>query len=302
MSDERVGIESDLVNKYPGDSLSHVDIILKINGKNYIANLISDLSRIKTHRRVNSFCFELNRISYNVSPSADGIRYGKRLLSDVIDTNEDLAIDRRKYLKRLEKHYGKIDFLSREEVEQLDTKLGYSFSSSSVSKEVGRGLYSEDVLDRIRKEFDNPETLKKYVLHGQDVPEGEILKYKLDYIFQNIDRFTEYNSNNINYLENIRYYIYVVKRLLKPYETQKIQSYVATVDGNFDDIISIIRVRPDEENSRAFYYLYSKDEKKYIEKTPEKIRDYLNSFEDKSLKIVGKFDRYNARDVKDLDI
>lgn len=60
LTDKRIGIEAETVKKNAESSLSHVDTILKIEGKTYIANLIADLSRIKTSRRTNWFCFDLS--------------------------------------------------------------------------------------------------------------------------------------------------------------------------------------------------------------------------------------------------
>ena len=162
-----------------------------IDGKNYIANLISDLSRIKTARRVNNFGYDLSRY-----------------VQDPIIKEENEF-----YLKRLEQHYGKIDSLTREDIEKLDKKLGYSFFVPKISKENERGIYTEDTIELLRKDMDNPEVFKKYVLHNQDVPKEDLLKYKLDYIFENIDKITKYNSN-VNYLENIRYYMYIARKIL----------------------------------------------------------------------------------------
>ena len=89
LKDKRVGIEAETVEKYPKKPLSHVDTILKIDGNAYVANLIADLSRIKTSRRTNWFCFDLSRPT------------GKRAVD----------IDRADYLHRLEQKYGKIDNL-----------------------------------------------------------------------------------------------------------------------------------------------------------------------------------------------
>lgn len=61
LKDKRIGISADLVKRYPENPITHIDTILKIDEKNYITNLVSDLSRIKTSRRVNSFCFDLSR-------------------------------------------------------------------------------------------------------------------------------------------------------------------------------------------------------------------------------------------------
>ena len=43
LRDKRIGISADLVKKYPESPITHIDTILKIDGKNYITNLISDL-------------------------------------------------------------------------------------------------------------------------------------------------------------------------------------------------------------------------------------------------------------------
>ena len=59
LKDSRVGISADLVKREPESDCGHIDTILKIDEKNYIANLIIDLSRIKTSRRTNRFCFDL---------------------------------------------------------------------------------------------------------------------------------------------------------------------------------------------------------------------------------------------------
>lgn len=103
LRDNRIGISADLVKKDPENPITHIDTILKIDGKNYITNLISYLSRIKTSRRVNKFCFDLK------------------------EENES-------YLKRLELYYSKIDSLTRRDIEKLDKKLGYSFFIPEISK------------------------------------------------------------------------------------------------------------------------------------------------------------------------
>ena len=69
--------------------------------------------------------------------------------------------------------------------------------------------------------------MKKYVLHNKDGSAEELLKYKLDYIFENINKLTDYKVT-MNYLENIKYYLYVAKNILSPEECSRIQSYVAT--------------------------------------------------------------------------
>ena len=282
LRDKRIGISADLVKKYPESPITHIDTILKIDGKNYITNLISDLSRIKTSRRVNSFCFDLSR------PVNDPI----------------LKEENESYLKRLELYYGKIDSLTRRDIEKLDKKLGYSFFIPKISKEDERGLYTEDTIELLKKDMNNPELFKKYVLHNKDVSEEELLKYKLDYIFENINKLTYYKGT-MNYLENIRYYLYVAKNILSPEEGSRIQAYVATTGNDLSRIISILKVKPlkeSDDKKNNIYYLYSAKDKKYVGKTPAEMKQFIDSIDKNSLQIIGTFDRFNPKETDELEL
>ena len=282
LRDKRIGISADLVKKYPESPITHIDTILKIDGKNYITNLISDLSRIKTSRRVNSFCFDLGR-------PVNDLR---------------LKEDNESYLKRLELYYGKIDSLTRRDIEKLDKKLGYSFFIPKISKEDERGLYTEDTIELLRKDMNNPESFKKYVLHNRDVPKEELLKYKLDYIFENINKLTYYKGT-MNYLENIRYYLYVAKNILSPEEGSRIQAYVATTGNDLSRIISILKVKPlkeSDDKKNNIYYLYSAKDKKYVGKTPEEMKQFIDSIDKNSFHIIGTFDRFNPKETDELEL
>lgn len=286
LKDDRIGIEADLVKKYPELPITHIDTILKIDGKNYITNLISDLSRIKTSRRVNSFCFDLTRE----------------------ENDSRINDDKKLYLERLENYYGygKIHSLTRKDIEQLDKKLGYSYFIPQMSKDYDRGLYTEDVIKLLKEDMDNPESFKKYVLHDKDVPKEEYFKYKLDYLFENIDKYTDY-TNNMNYLEQIRYLIYVARKLFEENENMRIIPYVATINGDLNNIVSILKIRPSNENDNEtknnnLYYIYSNEKRKYEYKTPEEMRNYLNSLEKNSLQIIGMADRYSPRDISELEL
>ena len=282
LRDKRIGISADLVKKYPESPITHIDTILKIDGKNYITNLISDLSRIKTSRRVNSFCFDLSR------PVNDPI----------------LKEENDSYLKRLELYYGKIDSLTRRDIEKLDKKLGYSFFIPKISKEDERGFYTEDTIELLRKDMNNPESFKEYVLHNRDVPKEELLKYKLDYIFENINKLTDYKGT-MNYLENIRYYLYVAKNILSPEEGSRIQAYVATTGNDLSRIISILKVKPlkeSDDKKNNIYYLYSAKDKKYVGKTPEEMKQFIDSIDKNSFHIIGTFDRFNPKETDELEL
>ena len=280
LGDDRIGINADLVKQHPDSPITHIDTILKIDGKNYIVNLISDLSRIKSSRRVNSFCFNLTKF---------------QVLSQVPTPSNS-------YLKRLEQHYGKIDSLSREEIEQFDKKLGYSFFVPQFQKNEERGIYTEDTIELLKKDMEDPEAFKKYVLHGKNVPKEDFLNYKLDYIFENIDKFTNFKGN-MNYLDSIRYYIKIAHKIFSNEEKNRIFAYAAIQGDDLSNIISIIKVKPmDKENGKNSYYLYSPDEKKYKSKTPEKMKEFVNGLDKNNLHIIASFDRYSPKDLNELEL
>lgn len=272
LKDERIGINAEVV-KQTESPLTHVDTLLKINGKKYLVNLISDLSRIKSSRRTNRFCFDLN----------------------VLD------IESLTYLRKLERKHGRISSLTVKDIEKLDKKLGYSFY---VSEENVRGIYTDDTIALLANEINDPKLFKEYVLQGKDVPEKEELKYKLDYIFSNIDKLTEFNGE-MGYLENIRYYEKVAEKVLSPKDTSRICAYVATVKNDFSNIISIIKVKPYNKEDGAkgnIYYMYSNEEKKYVGKTPEEVSQFIEKIDKDSLQIIGKYDRYSPGSVGEIEV
>lgn len=176
----KFGIQADLVKQFVESPITHVDTILKIDGNNYLANLIGDLSRIKTSRRVNCFGLDLKR------------KIGNPIFKRM----------NRNYLKRLEEYYGKISAIDREKIERMDKKIGYSFFVPQFSNDEDRGIYIDDTIEQIKKELNDEEKFKKYVLDGKDVPKEDVLKYKIEFILNNIDKITEKNGR-MDYLENL---------------------------------------------------------------------------------------------------
>ena len=282
LKDKRIGIEAELVKKSPKSPITHVDTVLKVDGKYYIANLISDLSKIKSSRRIDSFGAGLERF----------------------DRNPKMKEDYEEFVKKLEKRFGKFATLTREQREEMDAKLGYSYLplvSKDESNELSnRGLYTEDVIELLRKDMQNPESFKKYVLHDKDVPREKYLKYKLKYIFDNINKYTDYTAD-MNYLENIRYYIYVAKKLLPSDELNRINTYVATIDDDKRNVVSIFKVSPNEKDGLNDYFMYSKEDKKYNEVSQMEMNDFLNSLSGRNVKIIGEFDRYRPMPLSELE-
>ena len=276
LNDKRVGIKADLIamRKKRG---SHVDAILHIDGKQYITNLISDLSRIKTAKRVNSFCFDLKRnqnIMYRSNPW---------------------------YEKRIEKYYKNFSFLTRQEVEQLDKKLGYSYSPKTEEKSTKRGLYTEDVFDRIGEELNDPINFEKYILKGKkDVKLEEVLKYKLEFFFENMHKFSTYNGD-MRYLENIRYYFHTLKRFFTPNEAKRVNLYACVVNNDLSNIYSIIKLKTKiEENEQNTYYFYDKKEQRYKEVEKEKLKAFVDKSKD--FRIIGEIDQINYLDKEELEL
>lgn len=285
LTDKRVGIEAQCVKQHPGSPVSHVDTLITIDGKHYLCNLISDLSRIKTSRRVNGFAY------------------------DIIG-NEAQQSSTNYYADLLNSYYGDIDFLLREDIEQMDKKLNYSFFIPQYTSEDERGIYTDDTIELLKKEFNDPELFKKYVLHGRDVEEENILKYKLEYLFENINNITDFNYSDskkkeINYLENIRYYMKIAQKLFSPNELSRIQAYAITHKNNVKNIMSVIKVKPlnsSNPNEKNLYYMYSNSSKKYYRMYPDDLKYILESKNLYDINIIGTFDKYDPRDIDELEL
>lgn len=69
------------------------------------------------------------------------------------------------------------------------------------------------------------------------------------------------------------------------------------------NIISILKVKPlNREYDKNIYYLYSTKDKKYIGKTVEEMKEFINGTDKDSLHIVGTFDRFNPRNTDELEL
>ena len=275
LNDDRVGIDSELITikKKPG---SHVDAILNIDGKHYITNLISDLSRIKTGKRLNSFGFNL-------------------------EANPNLMYSSNFYKKRVKEYYKDLSFLTREEVEVLDKKLGYSYSPQNEKKSDRRGIYTDDVFERIKYELEDPSNFEKYVLKGnKDVKEEDYLKYKLEFLFENMDKFSTYNGE-MRYLENIRYYFYTLKKFFSDKEIRRLNLYACTIDDDFSHIYSILKVKSeDRDNQKNIYFFYDEAERKYSQIDRKELKGFVN--DNKGFKIVGEIDHIQNLHNDELEL
>ncbi len=258
LKDKRVGIDADLVRQNPESKISHVDTILKIDGKNYICNLISDLSNIQSSKRINSFCFDLD---YGIIPE--------------------------EYKEKLRNYYGNIEFLDRNTIEKMDKKFGYSYVGKN-SDNSEKGIYTNDVINMLREELSDPENFKKHILKNEEVVKEDIPKYKMDFLFKNVEKYTHYNKQ-MDYLETVQYLMYIAKKMFSPGEisNMELDSYVAIQNDDYSNLISILKLKTSE--IKTFYYLFSKESRTFVEKTPVEMKEYLDKLDKKSLKIVGSF-------------
>ena len=276
LSDERIGINAEIVRQNPDRKISHVDTILNIYGKKYLVNLIIDLSNIKFYRRTKGF----------------GINLYEEIDHPLLQTENEL------YLNLLEQTYGELEVIDRKDLQKMDKKLNYSFYLPGLSDADSRGIYADDTIEIVKHELRNPEKFKEYILKGKEVPKEDYFKYKLDFIFENKNRFAETTGNN-GYLENIRYYNKLFRNFLSEEEYSKIQTYAAVVNDDLRNIISIIKVKQGKNN---LYYFYNQEEDKYEEKNSKQMKSIIEKLDKSSLKIVGNLDRMGEEELEELEL
>ena len=175
-----------------------------------------------------------------------------------------------------------------------------SYSNESEKDNNKRGIYTEDVFERIKQELADPEKFKKYVLKGrEDVREEDILKYKLEFLLENMDKFSTYNSN-ARYLENIRYYFYTLKKFFSEEEAKRINMYACVNNGDFFKIHSIVKLRPSEKSKgENTYFAYNNTDRKYKEISREELKRFVDRA--KGLEIIGEIDNKEQIDIEELE-
>lgn len=262
LKDKRIGIHAELVLKNPGSPISHVDTILCIGKKKYLVNLIGDLYRIKTHKRIREFGIDL-----------------KRPIGDPVKQDRNIS-----YLDQIEKGFGKLSYLSEQELDQLCKKIHYSYFMPKLLQKKERGMYTEDTIDQLAIELMNvhSDEFKKYVLKGKKgVDPSDYLLYQLEYLFDNIEKFTEFQGD-MNYQDRIRYYISLIRRILPVKEAMRIRAYglgknaLCSEQGknaDYSEMISIVKVKANENSN--VYYLYDSEQRKYQRISAEDLKKFL---------------------------
>lgn len=278
LRDKRVGVEADLIT-ISQELGSHVDAIIKDGDKEYITNLIGDLSRIQTGKKTHYFGFNLQE-------------------------SEAIMYSFNSYKKIVKKCYPNLQTIPRETLDKFDKELGYSYSAPSEKDSEKPGIYTEDVFDRIREELQDPKKFKKYVLNGKDnIPEEDILKYKLEFFLENMDKFSTYPGKDPRALENIRYYYYTLKKFFTREEGNRLDLFTTSTSlSEFSNLNSVIRLRTPKGNKiKKDYYIYVKDDStgkgKYQSISKEELKEFF-----KNNVIVGQRDIFNPIDVSNLEL
>lgn len=290
-------IDADLTRKKPNDKFSHVDVILKIDNENYLANLVADLSRIKTSRIVRYFGERINPKEIGFKDKAKKIirgfkvykdRFVAKLHNDEITTEEKIFdLKNIRYFNRLKKHYGTISSISEEKLEQMDHKCGYNIHSYYRNGYVTRKIYTKELMGVLKKNLTDPKLLKEYVFQWQNVPQEKILEKKLDYIFQYINQMTAY-TGDLKYMELRGFLTGVLDRVLTDKEIKRLDfiDLAKHTKDNNPNLTSVLRIRPSNKNEQPVYYTLTEDSKNYVKRTKEELNQIMK---DRGLSlVVGK--------------
>ncbi len=260
LKDERIGIETDLIKKYPDEEKgSHIDTILKIDGKFYLANLIADLINIKTNMRVKNFARNVNKICR------------PNMVNNV-------------YTNMIEE-YKSMSYLSTADLEKMDMKLGYSYGRiSSENGDNERGIYTNDVYNRLEEELKDTDKVNEYIFRNKKIPQDEILDYKIRYLCKNMDKFIDINGT-LSELELVSSFIKLVDIFTSEEESKRIKQFAIKVGQTNRNFISVLKVNPLTDEGNNTYYIYKKGEKTYKPISLSDLKEYLGKFNPNDIRI-----------------
>ncbi len=287
LRDKRVGVKSVLIKSSINKQYPHIDCLLLLNEKEYLTNLIGDLSRIKTGKRTRRFGYRLEKTEEDPD-----------FISDPIE--KKYAIERNIYATRMHRLFPNLSYFGKAEMEDLDLKVGYSYEVINPDGD-GFGVYTNDVFDHVYQAVGYGTDDTEYDFDKKDVTKkDEKLKIKIDTILDVANSFIHKNGN-INYLENIRFLERVFKRMLPGEDLSRIVPYVVASKRDVRRITSVIKIKndPEDRESASFYYVREPDEEVYTYYSKEGLKDYFASHED--LEVIGIMDR-KRRNLSSEDI
>lgn len=151
---------------------------------------------------------------------------------------------------------------------------------------IKRGIYTKGVLNLLKNDIENPETLKKYILKEKEVPKEEYLEYKLDYIFENINKYTDYNNSNEE-MDDKKYYINIEKELLNDEELFRINTYLIP-DKENNENITLLKIKPtnNKVNKENVFYILNRVKNTFMKKTNIEMIEILERLKRESKEII----------------
>ena len=172
-----------------------------------------------------------------------------------------------------------------------------------------RGIYTNDTIERLAMEFHDEALLKQYVFpQGKEISKNERLKYKLNYLIENLDKLTEFQGKkgDRGYFDEIRYLSFLIRELFCDSDRKRIHFYTVRFDDKPYNVLPIVKVNKGDSLKNNFgenwYYIFDRDLHRFKEISKEDLKKYFDSFDSNSVNIVGNGFDYYPEDLSELEL
>ena len=232
---EKIGIKSNGVY-LPNTLMGHIGVVMQIeeNRKNdyYYVSITDDLMNVKLGYKTKGFCKK---------PSS-------RKHVDFADDFSELSDD---------------------ELYKIDTKLGYTYNINSQDE----GMYLNSAVEILSKEMRDPNLMRQYIKNNknltEDIPDSDLLKYKIEFIVNYINDF----GKKLSGIEKKDFLFDLVKECLTEEEYKVFGKY--NCNDNNKRILTILKVKGPTKKDDIFYLIQDVGD---IEKIDEKkVKDLLEN-------------------------
>lgn len=151
--------------------------------------------------------------------------------------------------------------MTEEELKKIDEKLGYCKN----------GIYTDDIIQLLKKEMAEEQNWEQF---NQGKPKESAFQYKIDFIF----RYLKNNAakqDEMNIYEVDKYYKKLYGSLLTEEEKQKNKLRSIDIKTIQDGKLIKSVLYEIQREKRNLYYIYSQQEKTFIETTKEEILEWI---------------------------
>ena len=183
----------------------------------------------------------------------------------------------------------KCDTLKKEEIKQIDEKLGYCKD----------GMYMDDVINMIKKEINDSENIHEFMrkenpeLNNVKITKDMILKYKIDFIYKYMKNNIE-EENKMNIYEVKSYYRNIFRSILTPEEIIKNNNY--DFYYNEDGKIKNSSIAEYDFENELIYYIYDDKKRGYEKISNDELKEISKNITFYELK-----PKLFYRQIKDID-